>query len=118
MLKDYSEYKSADEVILDAAARGWIHYTKEGKLNLPERPRKINQERVTVFMGKIVEAITESAFGKVKSSKLMKMLRQDNYPDEYKIAIRRLIEERKIREEKLVTGDIGRPSVYYYLFEF
>lgn len=117
-MKDFSEYKTGEEYVLDLAAEGLICYTKEGKLVLPERPHRPNQEIVERFMLRVVEIITSSPDGKVRSSLAMKMLRGDNHPDEFKIAIRRLTEDRKITVEKLVTKNIGRPSVLYRLYEF
>ena len=117
-MKELSEYKTVDEVVLDLAAEGLINYTKAGRRVLPAKPRKINQERVENFMLRILEIIARSPDGKVKSSLAMKILRGDNHPDDFAIAVRRLTEERKISVEKMVTKDVGRPCVYYRLFEF
>jgi len=118
-MKEFSEYKSLEEIepdmAVDLVRRGLMKYTQEGKKIFPRLP---SQKKIGRFMEGIVKAITEAPMGKVKSNVLSRMVRSDNFPDEYKIAIRRLIEDRKIREEKLVTGDIGRPCVYYYLWEF
>lgn len=117
-MKEFSEYKTSDEFVLDLVGEGLIMYTKAGHLVLPARPRKPNPERVENFMLRILEVIARSPDGKVRSSLMMKVLRGDNHPDEFAIAVRRLTEERKISVEKMVTKDIGRPCVYYRLFEF
>jgi hypothetical protein len=117
-MKAITEYKSVDEVVLDLAAAGWIQYTKEGKLFLPARPHKPNQDRVERFMLGIIDKIVKSPAGRVKAGLMMKMLRGDNHPDEFAIATRRLEEAHKIKIEKQITGVMGRPCVYYRLFEF
>ncbi len=117
-MKELSEYKTVDEVVLDLVGEGLIQYTKAGHAVLPVKPRKINQERVENFMLRIVEIIARSPDGKVKSGLMMKMLRGDNHQDEFAIAVRRLTEGRKISVEKMVTKDLGRPCVYFRLYEF
>jgi hypothetical protein len=117
-MKEFSEYSSVGEVILDASAEGLIRYTKAGKLVLPERPHRPNASWVEKFLTAIVEKIAKSPGGKVNAGMMMKMLRGDNHSVEFNIAIRRLIEERKIIQEKFVTKNIGRPCVYYRLWQF
>lgn len=116
-MKEFSEYKTGDEYVLDLAAEGLIQYTKAGKLVLPVRPHRPNKGIIEKFMLGIVDAIARSPHGKVLSGAMMKMLRGDNHPNEFKIASRLLVEDRKIVVSKYVTANVGRPCVYYTLWE-
>jgi hypothetical protein len=127
-MKEFSEYASAEDLIRDFIKEGYFSRNKKlvalypSLVARPPRknhigPPKIGQvERMRVA---ILEAITNKTFDVTMSlSKLSREVRSDNHPEEFKIAIRRLIEERKIVESVMQTGKRGRPFIYYNLFEF
>ena len=116
-MKEFSEYKTAVEFFKDAAAEGLIRIKPAGR-NYFQIPKLPSECMIKKFQVGILEKIVASPMGKISRSTLYRLHRADNHSDEFGIAIRRLIDEKKIREEKLITGEIGRPCVNYYLYEF
>lgn len=117
-MKEFSQYTSAEEFLRDLITEGIFPRNKKVQAAFPNlavvRPATVERLKVA-----IVDAIKNRPIDVTMSlSRLARRVRSDNHPDEFKIAIKQLIEERKITEEKMVTGKIGRPFIHYNLFEF
>lgn len=121
-MKDFAEYKSLEECVVDLIKEDYFRRNKRILTLFPNLPasKAPRQDYVELFKKKIVEKIATygAGQGRISANTLRHSLRGDNHADEYKIAIRRLIEERKIVETKLQTGKIGRPTIEYTLWEF
>lgn len=119
-MKDFSEYKSAEEFVQDLVAEGVFRRTKKSQDMFPgvapaPRANWVAKLKQDVFQ----EVMTSNTVsGPISAYNLNRKVRGDNHKDEYKIAIRELIEEKKIIEQRLETGKRGRPSILYHLFEF
>lgn len=117
-MKDFSKYTSVMEVVQDLISEGVFPRNKKVRDLYPGLV-VINLDRVAKFKIDIEAAIKNKNLDVTMSaSRLARSVRSDNHPDEFKLAIKQLIEERKITEEKMVTGKIGRPFIHYNLFEF
>lgn len=105
-MKLLSEYKTVEEVLEDGI-----------KEMLVARLKPIKEERVELIRKQILDYLKE-AFGKknVQRWMLNRVVRADHCMREFQQALKSLVEEKLITEEKQVTGR-GRPAVYYRLFE-
>jgi hypothetical protein len=120
-MKELLEYESIAEILTDAVNEKWARWTPAGRIacNVPKPP---SRKRIVKFKDQILEKITACAesvttFQSMTYGRLYAQLRADNYPDEFKIAIKELLYEQKIVENRLETGRPGRPSLHYYLYE-
>jgi hypothetical protein len=122
IMKDFSQYFSLEEVFQDAISEGvFPRNRKVHKLfpGLKARPSKDHLERIKIS---VFERLTDAAkrdldHRSLSLSGLRRAVRGDNYPETFELAIRELIAERKITEQKL-WGKKGRPTTYYHLYEF
>jgi len=127
-MKEFSQYTSVEDVVRDLIADGVFSRNRKVREMFPSvvtrSPRKnhngpLKHSQVDRLKLAIVEAIKNRPLDVTMSHyKLARAVRSDNHPDEFVVAIQRLIEERKITREIMQTGKPGRPFVHYNLFEF
>lgn len=107
-MKELSQYSTVEEVLEDAI-----------KESIVLRQKAIKEDRVQTMRKQILDHLTKEFGNKnVQRWMLNRIVRPDRYGmREFKQAIRSLVDEKRITEEKQVTSDSKRPAVYYRLFE-
>jgi hypothetical protein len=121
-MKEFSQYTSVEDVVRDLIAERVFSRNKRVREMFPsvvaKPPRKnhlgpVSANRIDLLKTLIVEAVKDKPFLTTLSrTKLNRIVRGDNHPQEFKIAIEQLIAERKITEEKMWTKKVGRPYVH------
>ena len=126
-MKDFSRYNSLEEIFQDAVLEGLFPRNRKIRAAYPSIKPRFSRAYVDKLKLKILDAIRIASGiredGKSKDgrrlslSNINRTVRGDNYPVEFKEALRQLLSEKKITEEKL-WSDKSKPCTYYHLYEF
>ncbi|MGA7854005.1 MAG: hypothetical protein WCA15_11825 [Candidatus Acidiferrales bacterium] len=126
-MKDFSQYNSVEEVIQDMVLEGLIPRNRKIHKAYPSVKPAFSAYYVDKLKKRILERIAEAGGihedGSLKDGRWLSLtricqaVRGDHYPAEFKVAIKQLVEERRISEEKQWSQK-NKPCTYYHLFEF
>jgi hypothetical protein len=126
-MKDFSQYASAEEFVQDMVTEGLVPRNRKIRAAYPSVKPPFSRYYVDKLKDKILAAISKASGirldGKTKDGRMLSLsnvsrtVRGDNYPAEFREALRQLVAERKISEEKL-WSEKSRPTTYYHLYEF
>jgi len=120
-MKEYAQYSSVEEVVRALITEGIFPRNKKVRAAFPNLGPTPHRDHIKRLKVAILEKITEASLATLPALsqvRLYRAVRGDNHPVEYEIAIRDLIEERKITKQRLETGQRSRPAIIFHLFEF
>jgi hypothetical protein len=120
-MKDFTEYSSIEEIVSDLIQEGLVTRNKKIKAAFASIGARCRRNYTDSLKTRILENIKNAQrpdrFGVMTRSKIYKMVRGDNHPQDFEAAMNQLLAENKIKEEKLWT-DAPRPTLQYHLVEF
>ncbi len=120
-MKELTQYASLEEVVSDLIKEGVFPRNKKVRDMFPgigARRRRSHVNRLKIAILEKMVAAHQGMVPALSQAKLYRAVRGDNYPVDYEIAVRDLIEERKITKQRLETGQRSRPAILFHLFEF
>jgi hypothetical protein len=119
-MKDYAEYSTVEEVVQALIVEGIFSRNKKVRAMFPgigARKRRSHVNRYkTAILDRIARAKQDLA-PDLTRARINRYVRGDNHPEDFKEAMRQLMEERKITENQF-WSKLSRPSLQYHLTEF
>jgi hypothetical protein len=120
-MKEFTQYSSVEDVIRDLITEGIFPRNRKVRAAFPRLGPTPQRDHIKRLKAAILDRMTEASrdlLPALSQVRLYRAVRGDNHPVEYEIAIRDLIEERRITKQRLETGQRSRPAILFHLFEF